>query len=83
MPADPVTFQPLSWPSSEQCACGNIAAWEMTLQQDQLPLCSECYPIETLKHASSRGSLHCDRIHRYWLIYLPELPTRIRSDGVT
>jgi hypothetical protein len=83
MTDDPVSFQPLPWPPTEQCACGNMAAWEMTLQQEKVPLCSECYQIETLKRGSNRGSLLCDRIHRHWLIYLPELPTRIRSDGVT
>lgn len=83
MPDDAVSFQTLPWPPDEQCACGNSAAWEMILQGERIPLCSECYQIEALKRTFSRGSLLSDRIHRHWLIYLPELPTRNRSDGVT
>jgi len=83
MPDEKVTFQPLPWPPADQCACGNTASWEMVLEEEKVPLCSECYQIETLRRASSRGSLLSDRIHRHWLIYLPELPTRIRSDGAT
>jgi hypothetical protein len=83
MPEEPITFRPLPWPPTDQCACGSLAAWEMSLQQEKIYLCSVCYQIETLRRASSCGNLLCDRIHRYWLIYLPELPTRIRSDGAT
>lgn len=83
MPDIAVTFYPLPFPPGEQCACGNPAAWEMFLQEDRIPLCSECYQIEALRRTASRGSLLCDRIHRYWLLYLPEVPNRIRSDGAT
>ena len=83
MSATNVIFQPLPWPPTDQCACGNTATWEMIIQEDKIPLCSECYQIETLKKAGSRGSLFCDRIHRHWLVYLPENPVQIRSDGIT
>ena len=83
MPDEHVTFQPLPWPPGSQCACGNLAAWEMILQDSSIPLCSECYQIETLRRAGIRGNLTCDRIHRHWLIYLPENPVRVRSDGKT
>jgi hypothetical protein len=82
MPEILIQFQPLPWPPSEQCACGNTAAWEMILLEDKVLLCSECYQIETLRQSSSRGSLLGDRIHRHWLIYRTENPVHIRSDGI-
>ena len=83
MPNENIAFKPLPWPPSDLCACGNPANWEMILPEGKIPLCSECYQIETLKRARSPGSLLCDRIHRHWLIYLPENPAKIRSDGAT
>jgi hypothetical protein len=83
MPEKQAQFQSLPWPPAEQCACGNVAAWEMILAEDKIPLCSECYQIETLRQAGSRSNLLGDRIHRHWLIYRAENPVHIRSDGIS
>lgn len=83
MPESQAQFQPLPWPPAEQCACGNAAAWEMILAEEKVPLCSDCYQIETLRRATSRGSLLSDRIHRCWLIYRLDNPIHIRSDGIS
>jgi hypothetical protein len=83
MPESQITFLPLPWPPAEMCTCGNLATWEMLFQEDKIPLCSECYQIETLKKSTSRGSILCDRIHRHWLVYLSTNPSHIRSDGIS
>jgi hypothetical protein len=77
-----IEFQSLPWPPSEQCACGSSAAWQMILEGEKIPLCSECYQIETLRRADSRDNLLGDRIHRHWLVYRSDNPVHIRSDGV-
>ena len=64
-----VSFHPLPWPPAETCACGETAAWELWIDQERTPLCSECYQLEALRQARNPLELLCDRIHRTWLLY--------------
>ena len=54
----------------------------MILSSEEIPLCHECYQLESLKHSHDlQNDLLSDRIHTHWLLYPPENPTQTRSDA--
>lgn len=64
-----ITFLPLSQQSSDTCSCGKAAFWEMWIDRERQPLCTNCCRLELIARIKEREELLSDRLHCTWLIY--------------
>ncbi len=68
--------------SRRTCACGAPATWLLIHFKEEIPLCQECYQLESLSHPHDRfNDLLSDQIHTCWLIYPSPNPFLTRSDA--